>query len=374
VRVAYFTNNPNLGSTARILRSWLGMCGKQGVEPVLVGRADGDMITATRTDGVEAYVDNMPFMERRRPWIAMFHGWRVARLIRNPCLLHFNEHDIYPFQRVLRYFCKVPTVCHVRYKLDRGFAQWAFQGNRMPDALLWTSNQQKADSAEAIAGIVPENRQYVVRLGIDLQSFGKDESLGRSFRKQWSIEDDEILVGMAAPLRPRKRIEDFLELIVRIARQHPKVIGVLAGGEIAGDEEYRSRMESQIARTGLGRRLRWVGNLEPVEPFHLACDISVSTSEYETFGNSVCEAMACGKPVVGYVGGSVGEVLGDTGIVVETGDISALASGVGALIGNEFKRKELGRMARSRVASEFSPESSFNQVRSIYAKVLGSGT
>ena len=285
-------------------------------------------------------------------------------------VIHCNEHDIYPFATMLKRFHDRPIVCHVRYKLERGFAEWAFRGRRVPDRLLWTSHQQKADSADAIAGLVPEEHQHVLRLGIDLNHFGNNIQAGRDLRGQWSIGDDEILVGMPTPLRPRKRVIDFIEVIRRLAPKYEKVVGVIAGGEIAGDEDYRQRIEREIAESGLNRRLRWVGYLEPVEPFHHACDISVSTSEYETFGNSVCEAMACRKPVAAYVGGSVAEVVGDSGLIVPTGDINALTTAVEQLVINSDLRRNLGQRARQRVATEFNPANSLKQLTEIYRSLL----
>ncbi len=312
----------------------------------------------------------MPFLDVKKPWKSLWQGYRLSQWLGPVSILHCNEHDIYPFSRTLKLFRSFRKVCHVRYKLERGFAEWAFSNDRAPDALLWTSYQQKADSADSVAGLVPEERQHVVRLGIDVERYGQDDVSGREFRRQWQIEDDEVLLGIPAPLRPRKRVHDFIELVARLAPKYPKLVGLIAGGEIEGDEEYRRRIEQMVKDSGLGRRLRWVGNLEPVEPFHHACDVSISTSEYETFGNSVCEAMACEKPVVGYRGGSVAEVVGDAGLIVQTGDLDALTIATEALLENPDRRKEIGVAARKRVENEFSPQASFRQLLKIYDQIL----
>ena len=127
------------------------------------------------------------------------------------------------------------------------------------------------------------------------------------------------MVGTASPLRPRKRVHEFIEIARRLAPRHPKAVFLIAGGSVAGDEAYREQIEQAVRESQLGRRLRWLGFLEPVEPFFHGSDIQVSTSEYETFGNSVCEAMACARPVAAYRGGSVAEVLGDAGLVDRNG-------------------------------------------------------
>src|SRR5262249_41929434 len=154
---------------------------------------------------------------------------------------------------------------------------------------------------------------------------------------------EEIVIGQACALRPRKRLEEFIELVARLASEDERVVGVLAGDARPGDEAYRNRILGLIGQTGLGRRFRWLGNLDAIERLDQALDIFVSTSEYETFGNSVCEAMACGRPVAGYRGGSVAEVVGDAGLVVETGDLPSLVNAVRELLRRQELREELGQ-------------------------------
>jgi glycosyltransferase involved in cell wall biosynthesis len=148
------------------------------------------------------------------------------------------------------------------------------------------------------------------------------------------------------------------------------VVGVIAGDAPAGDEAYRERLLERIRQLELGRRLIWLGNLVHVEPFMNAIDVFVSTSEFETFGMSVCEAMACGKPVAAYRASSVEEVVGDAGVTVETSDFAALVEATERIIGDGDWRDSLGRRARQRVDDCFQPARSFEQVSELYRSVL----
>lgn len=367
----YLTNNPNLGSTARVLMAWLGYAEERAMMPRVVARQGGELSRWLTNQRVASLVDPIPAFDKYRPWSALWHAWRVARFARGASLIHCNEHDVYPFLISLRKFLNVPVVCHVRYRIGREWAEWAFRGDRCPDALLWTSQQQKDDSADAVAGIVPESRQHIVRLGFDVGSYGIDKGQRAATRKALEIADDEILVGTASPLRPRKRVHEFIEIARRLAPQYPKTVFLIAGGQIAGDEAYRERIQREVAESGLGRRLRWLGFMEPVEPLYHASDVQVSTSEYETFGNSVCEAMACARPVAAYRGGSVAEVIGDAGLVVETGDLDGLTAAVERLVAAPYLRQSLGQAARQRVAEHFNPRKSFEQLVEIYQSLLG---
>jgi glycosyltransferase involved in cell wall biosynthesis len=370
--ILYLTNNPQLAGTARILLTWLGEGRRRGYRGAAVVRDAGRLTEQLAADDVPVLVSPMRWPSRTRPLPTMQELWRVYRWARSQRveLVHCNEHDVYPFGVLLARLLRVPVVCHIRFQVSREFCTWAFGGRRLPDALLWTSQQQRADCAEAIARVVPEPRQHLVRLGPDFAVFTPASADRERLRDQFDVRADEVVIGSATALRPVKRIDDFVDLIGTLASRHAQVVGLLAGGVVAGDEDYAARIRQRIADSGLGRRLRWLGHLDEVEPFLRVLDVFVSTSEYETFGNSVCEAMACSLPVVGYVGGSVHEIIGDAGVVIPNGDTRALVEATGTLVTDPDRRRRLGRAGRHRVETTFDPRESFAGLDAIYRDVL----
>jgi glycosyltransferase involved in cell wall biosynthesis len=370
--VLYLTNNPQLAGTARILQSWLRLGPRFGISACVLAPRRGQLQQWLEDGHIPYRLSSMPWPDRRRPWASLFEGLRVAWWARRRgvTLIHCNEHDVLPFAQLLRKLLRVPLICHVRFSLNRGFCEWALGGARQPDALLWTSKQQRDDCADAIRGLVPVERQHLIPLGPDPEVFGKsDVDRGEILKRFW-LKPGDIVIGTATAMRPIKRLEDFVRLIAEIASQDPRVVGLIAAGAIQGDEAYLAEIQRLIAAADLGDRLRWLGHLEPVEPFLRALDIFVSTSEYETFGNSVCEAMACARPVAAYVGGSVHEIVGDAGRIVPNGDFESLKKTVLALVGDPDERARLGQSGSARVAEHFNPSVSFDRLRSIYADAL----
>lgn len=365
--VLYLTNNPRLAGTARILMSWLKYGAEDETSGVVAVQQTGELADRLRAAGVPVLVSSMAW-SRRRLAPLLVEAWRVARWARKRgvSIVHCNEHDVYPFGVLVARMLRRPVVCHVRFAVDRQFCEWAFGGWRAPDALLWTTNQQRDDCAAAVAGVVDERRQHLIRLGPDPSSLGADGMDRPSARRAFDVRDGEIAIGTAAALRPVKRIHDFVDLVVRLAGRHPNVVGLIAGGSVEGDEAYRAEIQRRIAASGLGRRLRWLGHLEPIGPFLASLDVFVSTSEYETFGNSVCEAMACALPVAGYVGGSIHEVIGNAGLVVPNGSLDRLTAAVEGLVTDGQARARLGELGRQRVAAEFNPAVSFDRLRRVY--------
>jgi glycosyltransferase involved in cell wall biosynthesis len=316
----------------------------------------------------------MPWPNRWKPWVSLFHAWRLARWIKEQRIqvLHCHEHDLYPFALVLRRLTSLPLVCYVHFAVERGFVEWAFgKPGREPDALIWTSHQQKLDCVQAVAGLVPPEKQHVIELGLDCERFGNLAAQRDILRQKWGIKPGEVVVGSACALRARKRVDDFISLLDRLCQEHAHVVALLAGGAVPGDEQYAEQIVPRLRALESRGRFRWLGHLANIEPFMHAIDVFVSTSEYETFGMSVCEAMTCRCPVAAYEGGSVREVVGDTGLVVPTGDLTGLTAAVYRLVVSHQLRTELGERGRARVAEHFNPARSLQQLKAIYSQLLG---
>jgi glycosyltransferase involved in cell wall biosynthesis len=370
--VTWLTMNPNLGASARSLQDWILLGRPDMLRSTIALRSDGDLKRWLDAERVPNMLSPMPWLDRANAPRSVMHAWKLKRWMKrhDAQYIHCYEHDLYPFAVALRMLTSLPLICHVHFALERDFLLWAFGSRRkQPEAVIWTSAQQQKDCAAAIDGIVNPERQHVVPLGLDLRRFGSRAADRDVTRHELGIGPGDVVVGAAAALRGRKRIDDFLGLVRALRERHSNVIGLLAGGEVPGDETYAREVIPRIRSLEAAGGFRWLGNLEPIEPFMHAIDIFVSTSEYETFGMSVLEAMACGKPVVAYRGGSVHEVVGDVGCIVSTGDLADLIRSAASLIGDPQRRMELGEAAKRRVATEYDPRKSLGQLLRVYGLI-----
>ncbi|MCC7191308.1 MAG: glycosyltransferase family 4 protein [Phycisphaeraceae bacterium] len=373
MRVLYLTINRKLFGTTRILRDWLTLGRACGIDGCVATVADDDLATWCRENNVPVRCGPLPWISKANPIPGLWHAWRVAAFARkhHVDLIHCNEHNCHPFATQVQRHYPVPIVCHVRFKLERGFVEWGMTGSKRPAAVLWTSTQQKEDSLPATRDLLPEDLQHVVSLGLDLEKFGNMTQSRATLRTQWGFSDEDVVIGYATVPQPRKRLFDFVEAVAELAKRDPRVCGVLAGHVYPQWEKHRDEVIARIAATGMGKRFQWLGRLDPVEPFDHAIDICMHTSEYETFGMSVLEAMACRRPVVAYRGGSVGEVVDDGGVIVENGDVSGLIEAALPLVRDPARRAEMGERGRRRVAEHFSPRRAVRQLADIYQSVKG---
>jgi len=372
LRVLYLTDNPNLGASSRTLLDWISKQQREGIEFYLAVSRRGPLVRWLEEHRVPFVLTEMPWPDWRRPFSSIGPLARLAAKARRWRIdLVHAEHNVYPFAAPVARLIGAPAICHVHYLVGRGFATWMFTGWRRPQRVLWTTRTQQEECAAALDGVLQPDDQAVIPLGVDTESFGVNPGVRESVRRGWGIVDGTLVIGAANAIRPRKRVADFIHLVEKIVTTHPApVVGIIAGSAPPGDEDYEAEMRRLHDRTALGSRLIWLGDVEAIEPFMHAIDLFVSTSGHETFGMSICEAMACGTPVAVYRGGSAAEVVGDAGIVVETGDLSGLTTSVGRLLARQGELLEAGRNARRRVVSTFDAKRSLSQVAQLYRSLV----
>ncbi|MFZ2880331.1 MAG: glycosyltransferase, partial [Phototrophicaceae bacterium] len=77
----------------------------------------------------------------------------------------------------------------------------------------------------------------------------------------------------------------------------------------------------------------------------------------EQFGRVLVEAMASGVPVIGADSGAIPSVVGDGGIIVPEGSVSALRDAIQSLIDLPEHGQQLAEKGRMRVIEHFTQQS-----------------
>ena len=92
----------------------------------------------------------------------------------------------------------------------------------------------------------------------------------------------------------------------------------------------------------------------------------------ELLGLTAIEAMACATPVVASNVGGLPEVVvdGETGYLVEPGDVAALSDRLAELIANPRRAREMGAAARRRVLTQFTWEQVARRCLAVYREIV----
>ncbi|HEV2746127.1 MAG TPA: glycosyltransferase [Allosphingosinicella sp.] len=149
-----------------------------------------------------------------------------------------------------------------------------------------------------IAAGLPEDRVRVHYTGIDLDRFKPTDRAAAKAR----LGVAGPLIVAAGALIPRKG----QRLAIDAMRQIPDASLILVG-----DGPERRRLQAHVRASGLGARVRLLGNRphEELPELLAAADILVHASASEGLANVWVEALACGTPVVAADVGGAREVL-----------------------------------------------------------------
>jgi glycosyltransferase involved in cell wall biosynthesis len=108
-----------------------------------------------------------------------------------------------------------------------------------------------------------------------------------------------------------------------------------------------------------------------IEEYLQASDVGLFTSESESFGLSILEAMFFGCPSVARRVGGIPEVVEDnvSGILVHSDNPDALANELNGLIRDPARRAAMGLAAQRRAREHFSAEAIVPRYESLYRRL-----
>ena len=102
------------------------------------------------------------------------------------------------------------------------------------------------------------------------------------------------------------------------------------------------------------------------------CDALLFPSRYEGFGYAVCEAMACGKPVITSDNSSLPELVqhNESGLLCRTDDIDAFVTAARLLADNPDLARHMGGAGREHVLRNFTLEKMTDNYIRLFEEVL----
>jgi glycosyltransferase involved in cell wall biosynthesis len=175
--------------------------------------------------------------------------------------------------------------------------------------------------------------------GIDLSEFAPGKAKVETY-EQYGIPQGREIVGFVGRVDREKSLDVLIQAFKRVAARRPKVTLV-----IVGDGADADRLEKLVEKLGLTEQVVFTGALERkvLPEIYRTFDVFAITSETETQGIVIMEAMASGVPVVAVRAGAVGDIVKNnrTGFLKRPRDIYGVADSIAAMLQYPVKRRQL---------------------------------
>lgn len=144
---------------------------------------------------------------------------------------------------------------------------------------------------------------------------------------------------------------------------------------IVGDGRLFEKAQDSVGKIGLNGRVTLTGSLPADaldEHYRKACMVVMPSMIPESFGLVGIEAMAFGKPVVAFDSGGISEWLvnGETGFLVERGNVKSLAERISQLLEDESLAKKMGERGKERVERYYRKDMHLKRLLAIYEEVI----
>ena len=252
------------------------------------------------------------------------------------------------------FFLHDPQRTHAEIRRD--YAELAPSHARRAEAVITSSAHTKALITEHLG--VARERIYVCPPGApSWKALGRGPNTPR---------DGHIL--FLGTLEPRKNLDVLLDAYESLLRQSRRVAPlVIAGGASPGAGPWLER----IAREPLKDHVRYTGYIEHEqrESLYAGARALVLPSLDEGFGLPVLEAMSAGVPVVTSNRGSLPEVVGTAGVLLDATDVSAWADTIERLTMDAAWASTLARAGLER-ARAFTWQRSADELHRAYLDAM----
>lgn len=264
-------------------------------------------------------------------------------------------------RRLIRRFR--PDVVHARSRLPAWLGWWAVRGLPSPErphfvttvhglnsvgrySAIMTRGERVIAVSETVRGYLLANysvdpgRLVVIPRGIDPAQWPHGYRPSESWQAQW-YADFPVLAGRRLLLLPGRgtRLKghaDAIRLLAALRRVGDDVALLLLGADEPGRERYLRELEALAADEGVADRLAVSPPRADVRDAMAMADIVLQLSaKPESFGRTVIESLALGRPVLGWAHGGAGELLTELypAGAVALGDTDALTARAHRLLG-----------------------------------------
>ena len=210
--------------------------------------------------------------------------------------------------------------------------------------------------------LLPESRIfYTPGIGLDLNQYDPlrvTQSKIAAIHRELGLTAENVLLLTVAEFTPNKRHRDQLLALKQLNRPQVHLA-------FAGEGSTRAELEQLTHKLGLQQRVHFLGFRRDIPALICASTALLLTSAREGLPRSIMEAFCAATPVIGTKIRGIGDLLADEcGLLVDVGDIDALAEAMATIIDRPEKTAKMGENGRRKIAAY-----DVNRIIQLYAKI-----
>jgi glycosyltransferase involved in cell wall biosynthesis len=263
--------------------------------------------------------------------------------------------DIMPAMGVPRSTMLIRRIC-------KHLSRW------VPRRILYVA--ESARKVHEALGYAAE-KSVVVPNGYSIPSAEAVAASRRRMREELGLADDAVLIGSAGRFSPQKGYGGFVAAAREIAGRFPQARFLILGREVTWENE---ELAGWIREAGLADRFHLVGEQRNVLDWLAALVLFALFSLGEGVPNVVAEAMSVCVPCIVTDVGDAALLVADSGIVIRSGDLNGLTSGLERLMGaGAGERRRLGEVGRRRVEAHYSLSVVAERYAKLYDELVAEG-
>ena len=138
---------------------------------------------------------------------------------------------------------------------------------------------------------VPARKIETIPNGLDFDRVAFDTAAREKIRNEFSLPHDAYVIGVLGRLDPIKRFDLVIRAAAPLLDDQHRLL-------IVGDGQIRPDLEAEAARHGVAELVTFAGERHDVAAMLSSLDLFIASSEQETFGLSVLEALTNGIPAL----------------------------------------------------------------------------
>ena len=241
-----------------------------------------------------------------------------------------------------------------RYKTDF-YHRFLYQ---QMDLMLTITRQLENEAKTFIPG--HDDRITTLYYGVDAPAQLLSEDEVQQQRSELGFSNDDFIVGLLGRLEHGKGQHLLIEALAMAKNDGLDPRALIIGHEM--NPGYRNILQQQAEASNIASNVVFMDFTSEPQKLMQLCDCIALTSQEETFGLVLPEAMRCGVAVIGSNKGGVPEIISHekTGLLFESWDASSLYKQIRHLYTDADFRKTIAIDGKKEADARFNTEDHFS--------------